>query len=166
MGVRHLIMVVKDKKTVVAQYGQWNGYPVNEGLYVLKFIRNVINGNNLEAFNVALDKCYFVDAVKHSKLLSLNQKDDAEYQQMSRDTSSEVLGLILNNTDDVFPLHDRSDFITSDICEWVYLFDLDANTFEVIKPKGPWKWQLDNLPTNDQFLDAFDEPPLKTIFDR
>jgi len=39
MGTRHLICVVKGKEYIVAQYGQWDGYPTGQGIGVLNFFK-------------------------------------------------------------------------------------------------------------------------------
>jgi hypothetical protein len=38
MGTRHLIKVIYNKETKVAQYGQWDGYPDGQGLTILNFL--------------------------------------------------------------------------------------------------------------------------------
>ena len=40
MGTRHIIKVVKNGKTWVSQYGQWDGYPTGQGCDVIEFIRD------------------------------------------------------------------------------------------------------------------------------
>lgn len=38
MGTRNLIVVIKDKKIKIAQYGNSSGYPESVGLDILNFI--------------------------------------------------------------------------------------------------------------------------------
>ena len=40
MGTRNLTMVIHEKKPVIAQYGQWDGYPAGQGTTVLEFLKN------------------------------------------------------------------------------------------------------------------------------
>jgi hypothetical protein len=39
MGTRNATIVIKDNKTKVAQYGQWDGYPSGQGVTALNFLR-------------------------------------------------------------------------------------------------------------------------------
>lgn len=40
MGTRNLTVVIKKAKPVVAQYGQWDGYPSGQGATVLNFLKS------------------------------------------------------------------------------------------------------------------------------
>lgn len=44
MGTRNLTCVVKNNKYVVAQYGQWDGYPTGQGQTIVEFI---LGNNNI-----------------------------------------------------------------------------------------------------------------------
>lgn len=48
MGTRHLICVFYQGRFVVAQYGQWDGYPEGQGVKILKFLRVPINIQRLK----------------------------------------------------------------------------------------------------------------------
>ena len=50
MGTRNLITVTLNKKKVVAQYGQWDGYPEGQGKTVHEFLSKV----NLDKFKKQL----------------------------------------------------------------------------------------------------------------
>lgn len=40
MGTRHMTIVNVNGKTVIRQYGQWDGYPTGQGKTVLRFLQN------------------------------------------------------------------------------------------------------------------------------
>ncbi len=48
MGTRHLICVFYKCRFVVAQYGQWDGYPEGQGVTLMKFLRMPINIQQLK----------------------------------------------------------------------------------------------------------------------
>lgn len=61
MGTRYLTMVVKDNKTKVAQYGQFDGYLSGAGVAILKFLKTV----DMKKFRKKLDNASFYRS--HSK---------------------------------------------------------------------------------------------------
>lgn len=40
MGTRHIIKVLKNGKTWISQYGQWDGYPTGQGEDVIAFLKS------------------------------------------------------------------------------------------------------------------------------
>lgn len=168
MGTRHLIMVVREQKPVIAQYGQWDGYPSGQGYTVLEFLRK---------FN----RPTFVEKLKNVRFV--NKKDTAtlynkKYPYMSRDHGAEILEMVYNSDGEVL-LNDHSDFAGDSLfCEWAYVIDLDNNVLECysgfnkepleedqrfrnteVEKDSEWlpikclkKYSLDELPTNEQFV--------------
>ncbi len=57
MGTRHIIKVVRNGKTWISQYGQWDGYPTGQGCAVLEFIRDK---RYVEYLADEIDKGYIV----------------------------------------------------------------------------------------------------------
>lgn len=143
MGTRHLIMVVHEEKTKIAQYGQWDGYPEGQGVTVLNFARKL----KLDKFKEALKKVRFsteADEKKKDKFLkSIGSKDgwmtmdQAEkyhkaYPYNSRDIGAGILDLVLNSKDEEIVLVDSTSFAADSLfCEWAYVIDLDKNQLEV-----------------------------------
>ncbi len=145
MGTRHLICVFNGGKHVVAQYGQWDGYPTGQGKTVLAFLKN--KGFNTDKFKKQLEMVSFgtpeelqkewleCGADPNSDFVDMTTagKHDKAYPQNSRDTGAEILQIIYNAT---YPLKlaDSIEFATDSLfCEWVYAIDLDKLTFEVYK---------------------------------
>ena len=84
MGTRHLIAVYdKEGELRIAQYGQWDGYPSENGMNVLKFLRSYKGQNTLPEYH--LENCRFVD---EGEKISLTRSP-----QFSRDVSATVLQL-------------------------------------------------------------------------
>lgn len=144
MGTRHLIAVVRDGKFKVAQYGQWDGYPSGQGLYILRFLRSA-QENGLDKFKQQIDKCRFVtgtelneiyapfyDAEGYMDMEQHNRFMQSEYSYLSRDTGAQILKHIANSDSESIALVDASDFAGDSLhCEWAYVVDLDNEIFEV-----------------------------------
>lgn len=153
MGTRHLIMVIKDQTTKVAQYGQWDGYPSGQGFMILDFFRN----NDLEKFRSQLDKVHWITEEKNKEVDDFNKSlsgwdsyklFNEKYPELSRDTGSGILDIIMKTEKELY-LIDNSDFIKDAIfCEWSYIINLDDNTLKVNFSKT---FDLTKLPSNEEF---------------
>ncbi len=151
MGTRHLTAVILNKKVVVAQYGQWDGYPEGQGKVVMNFISKFLNkkltkGTGLDKFKRALKLCKFLTETEIRQTWTNCGADPAsdlvgwdvatkhteQYPGLSRDTGAKVLELIYKG--DVFALHDSWSFgLDSVFCEYAYILDLDNKVLEVYK---------------------------------
>lgn len=133
MGTRHLIAIVLDKKIKVAQYGQWDGYPSGNGRALAKAIVNIIRTAQLQDFITRVRKCSFAT---QEQLEEEQRKVDAGQpfpKQFSRDTSAEIVGMILDSPGGLL-LKDSSEFARDSLfCEWAYVIDLDTSSFEIYK---------------------------------
>ncbi len=160
MGTRNLTMVISNKETKVAQYGQFDGYPEGQGFTILKFLRRV----NLEKFKKRVNELRFStdEDIKeiNDYLASIGVKTDwldteqaekynKKYGWLSRETAGLILPLIMGNSirESNFTtgkytkksykvrfLQDNSNFAADSLfCEWAYVIDLDNGTFEVYK---------------------------------
>lgn len=147
MGTRHLIAVVCDGAYRIAQYGQWDGYPNGQGSDVLEFLRSVDVGEfrkRVRATRFTTDeerqaKWNAYLAAHHPKVdpqdqwvaLDVSEGFGGQYPALSRDTGANILHLVLNGETE---LRDSLEFAADSLfCEWAYVIDLDANTFEVFK---------------------------------
>lgn len=178
MGTRHLICVIKNGEPKVAQYGQWDGYPSDQGLGVLEFLRGLCNDTipgGLETFSTKLDNCHFLegDALEAAWPNS---------PWMSRDTGSDILDVVFKS-DGPLPLRNSYAFGGDGLfCEYAYVIDLDSRALEVYsgfqkgdapdgerfagmaepgKDYGPVRltksFSFDALPEEPAFLAAFAE---------
>ena len=134
MGTRHLTKVIDNTgKVVVAQYGQWDGYPEGQGKNILEFIQG---HRVLDTLEQALEKCWFVeDPQNYTTYPETNNwaLDEAFYQaynpSFSRNTGSDILKVIMYSTGKV-PLVDESDFENDTLmCEGVYTLDFQTREF-------------------------------------
>lgn len=182
MGTRHLTAVFLDGKYRVAQYGQWDGYPEEAGQNCLNFARTIVDKSARDKFADKVRKCaWATNKYIDNKCNYENWQKD--YPEFSRDTGSNILQII-NDSNRKIKLTNVIDFVADGfMCEWVWVIDLDNNTFEGFKgfnsqpltkddrfkflesddkeefypAKLVAKWKLDNLPTNEEFLASFKE---------
>ena len=164
MGTRNLTKVIDRKgKTVVAQYGQWDGYPAGQGVNALYHL------HNLNAIESNLSKCHFLsesEIENYNSILSASEEPIFKlYPTLSRDVGADILGYIAYATHEL-PLTDSSDFENDELfCEAVYTVDFQNNWFIAEWNGERFCWSFDKLPTKEKFLEVFeidkaDEPTL------
>lgn len=192
MGTRNLTMVYCDGQYRVAQYGQWDGYPSGQGLTALQFARDKmresefrsavlnstqISGEELKALwkEAGADNEGWVTMEVANKMRQL-------HPEFSRDTGADILEIVQSHPEGMKVDLDLAFAAESLFCEWAWLIDLDARTFEgyegfnesrELTPEDRFyflkdkesdgyhgiqlagKWHLDSLPTDEEFLDYF-----------
>jgi len=190
MGTRNLTAVYLNGEHKVAQYCQWDGYPGGQGLTALNFLRKT----PLDRFKAAVGNCSFLSEEEiwdrwqevgaddsGWATMAISDRFDEKFPELHRSTGAGVLQLVLDNGG--LALKDSLDFAAEGMfCEWAYVIDLDANTFEVYSgfrtegctgrfaemddPSAEYyrpvslvaTYLLDNLPTSEEFLDLENEP--------
>jgi len=129
----------------VAQYGQWDGYPEGQGQTVVKFLNKVKTKKALAEFT---KKVAALVEISNDELqarwksagadgsgwvgMDVANKFKEKWPHLSRDCGAEVLNHIANGTAKDVSL-DTEFTKDSLFCEWAYVIDLDAGTFEVYK---------------------------------
>ena len=188
MGTRNLTAVFIDGEYKVAQYGQWDGYPEGQGMTALHFLREEMDEAVQAPFAIRPSltgrTCETTRSTEwEDGLITLNDADrmKKDYPEFSRDTGAgssahpeKPEGLKLES--------DIGFAADSLFCEWAWVIDFDAGTFEAYEgfnQKGPLEegtasssstrrrgyypvkkvaeWKLDNLPSDEDFLAAFKE---------
>lgn len=141
MGTRHLIAVQIDGRYPVAQYGQWDGYPDGQGVRVLRFVRDEMRE---DVFKSKVRAVHDIDdawkLAQFPGVASLKDVSSADarrffalHPQLSRDAGSKVLAMIQAGEDGL-PIETEITFAGESLmCEWAYVVDLDARTFEVFR---------------------------------
>ena len=179
MGTRNLTVVYMDGEYRVAQYGQWDGYPEGQGLVCLRFLENDFVEHK---FRTNLRKLKMVETDEERKALDILYKDKWP-NEFSRDTGAKILKMIQDgNVESGFLINNIS-FASQGDCEWAWVLDLDKRTFggyegwnktpltqndrffflgnyqdgDYCGVKLVQSWDLDDLPTEDEFLEAFNK---------
>jgi hypothetical protein len=144
MGTRNLTVVIQKEKPVIAQYGQWDGYPEGNGVTILTFLRNKKRVKKL------------TDKLKNVRFTTKEDEDKAQkfmesigcpygwmtqekanlyhkaYPYMSRDIGASILETIANSKDKEILLTNSINFAGDSLfCEWAYVIDLDKGQLEV-----------------------------------
>jgi hypothetical protein len=155
MGTRHLICAtvcdpsdqhISNKKFLLAQYGQWDGYPEGCGLKVLEFCRNF----DPELFRFNLEQYEQVEK---------NYIPEESEVQFNRDTSHQILDLIYHNKLTTYKLYINKDFGKDELfCEWLYELDLTNGVLNVFS--DGWK----NLRASVNFDSSLTDPEFLRLF--
>ena len=167
MGTRNLTKVIdKTGRTVVAQYGQWDGYPSGQGISMLSFISEYKMLNKIEN---ALRKVHFVSDEEaevfykdfsNDGMMTMEQSDSFEtiYPSLSRNTGSDILKVIVYSTGYTLPLIDNSDFENDDLfCEGVYTLNFETREFVSTYGDITVSFNFDQLPTAEDYLESFNK---------
>jgi hypothetical protein len=160
MGTRNLT-VVKDLEgtTKIAQYGQWDGYPSYSGIKVLEFLRDKVNRDNLL---VELQNVQFVGDEEVDTLYKQFESTDWEnkdflnaYPGLHRDTGVGILEVVANSMGPIKTV-DNSEFRNDTLfCEGVYEVDFQSNKFISIYADNKVSYDLDELPSDEEYLAAW-----------
>ena len=183
MGTRNLTVVKLDNEYRIAQYGRWDGYPEGAGVTVLNFARKLAEGTTMQEFIHKVRASRWVDAEKVKKI-TRKEKWHVQYPEFSRDTGAQILDVVLYSVDGIELESDIEFAADSLFCEWAWVIDLDAKTLEgykgfndhtALRPDDRFyflrdkernefhgvllsaKWSLDDLPSDEKFIAAFDD---------
>ena len=160
MGTRNLT-VVKDKAGTnrIAQYGQWDGYPSYSGIQALNFLRDEGNQALLSA---KLDLVQFITDEECDELYNASKSSTdwenkdflTAYPGLHRDTGIGILSVVANA---VYPVKsiDNTEFANDSLfCEGIYEVDFSTNKFTSNFNDIVAEYDLDNLPTDEEYLKA------------
>jgi hypothetical protein len=159
MGTRNLT-VVKNLvgETLVAQYGQWDGYPSYTGKSILEFISNP---DNLSSLRAGIECTRFISDEKVDEIYNevTNRAGvDAfkeSYPSLTRDVGWEILKIVSDNVN--VPLVNSIDFAEDSLfCEGYYEIDFQANTFISRWSGKTIEYSLDTLPSEEDYLKSFE----------
>jgi len=156
MGTRHLTVVQLDGEYMIAQYGQWDGYPSGQGEIVLEFLNNW----NRSVFEEKLRASRWLtkeegraieDTIKNQELENIWE---ILWPQLLRDTGAKILKLVQESEPGIV-LKNSIDFAADSLfCEWAYVIDLDLNLLEVYKG-----FNEEPLDPSERFFGATTEDP-------
>lgn len=177
MGTRNLSLCKKDGNIVIAQYGQWDGYPSGQGVTILEFCLNKDNLTRLKAeipnirdINILTEFIEEYDNLCSEYMGSPdNRTEQMKYwadELQSRDVGGGIfnniinldksrLPQVMNNLIYLQPYEDIDK--TKNYCdlwiEYAYLINFDTNELECYGDENLLKsYNLDNLPTVEQFV--------------
>ena len=164
MGTRNLTKVINEQgEVVVAQYGQWDGYPSGQGVNALNAIfyyldeikqgiKRVywISQDELDEIYASLPEVNYLGTEDNDKFRTL-------YPNLTRDTCAKILNVIAFSVGKV-GLVDDSEFEQDTLmCEGIYTLDLQQNKFISVYHGVKVEFDLDELPSPQKYADAFKE---------
>ena len=181
MGTRHITAVVAEGEFVVAQYGQWDGYPTAAGNAIVAIIRGKIDQLKASLKHIVPVESGTVErywsecgAQEWGANMETCRRFKVKHMTLDRDTGPDVLNILIHTEDPVELYLDVGFIADGLLCEWVYVVDLDSNTFEIYQgsqihpsenrfssmfegttngyypPKLVATYPLDDLPTDSQ----------------
>ena len=183
MGTRGLHKVIKDGKTVVAQYSQWDNYIEGQGVEALNFFREIVKDedskkrfrDNLDRVRVADDpfdheefaRVFGKGGVPEQEKWSSSKERvflDEHFPGLSRNTGAQIYYHILNLRVSEVLLHCLDTEFEKDtlFCEGVSCIDTDTWEFSWTvpgyhSPSCTLKITDKSIPSMDEFLDAWYE---------
>ena len=171
MGTRGVTEVIYNGKLVVSQYGQWDHYPMGQGLTVLNFLRDELNIDKLKA-NLMLHLTYEASEEELKKIYANyfdsegrgtaedGEKFEKAYPSLTRNTGAGILSVIANAKTTPIPLQLEPESFKDDrlFCEGVYTINLDEETFTT-------RYNRYNNPTRDEDVLVMTFDACKTVTD-
>ena len=138
MGTRYITAVVAEGEFVVAQYGQWDGYPTAAGNAIVAIIRDKIGQLKASLKHIVPVESGTVErywsecgAQEWGADIETCQRFKAKHMTLDRDTGPDVLNILIH-TEVPVELYLDVGFIADGLfCEWVYVVDLDSGMFEI-----------------------------------
>ena len=146
MGTAGLTCIVDHNQFKVAQYGKWDHYPSGQGLNAL----TILHWLDIDEFKQKIDKVNVIndwhlgfilkpfdsrpEERKATEPNRLTSEDDQKFADMCPEfdntTGAEIIELI-DKSNGKIAVRDDTDFAADSLmCEWLWLVDLDQNTFE------------------------------------
>lgn len=162
MGTRNLTKVINEAgDVVVAQYGQWDGYPSYSGVRMLNFISEY---NMLDKIKTALSKCRFGSEEELEAIYNTwNDNPMAneygafaiQYPSLARDTGVDILKTIVYSNGEVL-LSNQAEFENDDLfCEGVYTLNFQTQEFLSWFNSDMVVVKFDNLLSEEEYISAW-----------
>lgn len=129
MGTRNLTMVIYKKKTVISQYGQYDGYPSYTGKAILEFMLNKEKVNKLKE---QLDGGH-VTLMTEKDAESRFGTNWCKESLLDSTAGCEVLNEICKGGHHWYLLDSTVFAHDSLFCEWGWVINLDTMSLEVYK---------------------------------
>ena len=148
MGTRHSQTVIDKEGTIrVAQYGQWDGYPNEQGIQILEYFRNC----NLEQYYEELIKLEIITS-KDWEIVNKDKNWKTNYPYLSRDCGSKIHEMIENGK--VKFVEHISQIETRRWCRALYTINFATNLFTTIWDDKFTSFNLNKLPSNEKYLNS------------
>lgn len=133
MSTRYLMVVIEDKKPVIAQHGHCDGSPSVNGLKILELLCR----DTEQLIKTQLHRCTILEESEYRNFFKNNSLDEEALEKAHPkfwwSDGADMLETLLD-TDRTAETRNYYDFAYDSIqCEWAYVIDYDKQTFEVYK---------------------------------
>lgn len=156
MGTRHFQKVIsKEGEVILAQYGQWDGYPSGQGVDILEFLRDV----DLDEYE---EKLKSIRVISSEEIDALDDNWGEKYPYLSRDCGAKIHQMVMDNRVQFKSMCSQEE--ADKWCEGFYTIDLQKRLF-IVEFHGV-KMEIGINPidmprTNNEFLSMFMVEQLK-----
>jgi hypothetical protein len=162
MGTRHLIAVQYKGRYVVAQYGQFDGYPSGQGVDVLAFCRRLATEPETRAtFEAKATATKWLTDAEGERIEADAKASKKSWQEthpwLSRDAGSDIFDHVLKQPEGIGLVDTISFAGDSLMCEWAYVLDLDKDGGRLEVFRGFQKKPLD---ADERFAGMEENQPL------
>jgi len=169
MGTRHITKIIDTKgETVVSSYGQWDGYPMGQGLDIIEMLNQQGLIANLDS-NIDSIKTLRTDeeivtlleangfTQNENGMVSMDESEKRKIAipQIHRDTGSKIINLIATNPGIETVFTEDSSW-----CEYVNTINLQTRVFEIDDLSGNppiFTTSIDNPMTVEAYKSHFDD---------
>lgn len=124
MGTRHLVCVKFNQEYKVSQFGSMGGQPQGAGVGCLNHLKSIVQ--NLEKYKQQLSLV---------ELVQYNENDFYNPEVQTAIPAHTILKLI-HETNKTIKFYPSIEYAGDCSCDWVYVVDLDDNSFKVYKGKN------------------------------
>lgn len=146
MATRHLTVVIHNAKAVIAQYGHFDGYPSGAGTKLLK----ILHRDNGQSIPSRLHYCKLLEDCEYKRFFKGHALDEEALESTHPHfwwyDGADLLEMLLDNPHEVEVLLNMEFAYDSLQCEWAYVIDYEAQSFEVYKG-----WNKEPLPPTERF---------------
>ena len=150
MGTRHHQVVIdKEGNMKVMQYGQWDGYPSGQGANILSYLKN----GNLEKYQENLSVLREITQPEIDEV-NKDEKWPEKYPYLSRDCGSGIHQMIEDGVVKFVSICPKEE--ADKWCEGFYTVDFQKNEFTAEYHSTVRTWSLNDLPSDEDFINAFD----------
>lgn len=149
MGTRHLQVVIsKEGKKVISQYGQWDGYPSGQGREILDFLKH----SDQEAYKQNLENIREATPQEIDRINKWGDDWPDFFPYMSRDCGARIHRLIEFGYVPFVKLTSQEE--ADKWCEGFYTIDFQKGVFISEFGGVTATFNLNDLPTDEEYLTA------------
>ena len=152
MGTRHFQKVIsKEGEVILAQYGQWDGYPSGQGVDILDFLRRA----DIDEYESKLKS---IRTISDKEVDALDDDWGEKYPYLSRDCGAKIHQMVMDGVVEFKYMTDEQE--ANKWCEGFYTINLKDNVFITEFHGVAIEVSLDDIPRKEKYLSMFAQAKL------